>query len=102
MRRKNMRSSTESGGFKLLLRWQRNSKLIQLHLDRTECDAEFNLNGIISELDSGSLHLLGGGCEAFVDFERDSLKVFSKNALTILLKNGLTILLSEEMRPIPG
>jgi hypothetical protein len=61
---------------------------------------EFNLNVIIAELGSCSLHLLGDGCEAFIDFERDSLKVFSKNALTILLKNGVTVLLSEEMRPI--
>src|ERR1035437_9867554 len=97
-----MRPSTESGGFKLLLRWQRNSKLIQLHLNRADCDVEFNLNGIIAELDSGSLHLLGAGCEAFIDFERDSFKVLSENVLKILLKNGVTVLLSEEMRPIPG
>ncbi len=96
-----MRPSTESGGFKLLLGWQRNSKLIQLHLDRADCDMEFNLNVIITELDSGSLHLLGAGCEAFIDFDRDSLKVLPKNALKILLKSGVNILLSEEMRPIP-
>jgi hypothetical protein len=62
---------------------------------------EFNLNGIIAELASGSLHLLGDGCEAFIDFEEDSVKVSSKSAVTILLKNAVTVLLSEEMRPIP-
>ena len=96
-----MRSSAESEGFKLLLRWRRNSKLIQLHLNRADCDVEFNLNGIIAELASDSLHLLGDGCEAFIDFEEDSLKALSRNALKILLKNGLTVLLSEERRPIP-
>ena len=97
-----MRSSTESGGSKLLSKWQRNSKLIQLHLDRADCDLEFNLNVIIAELDSGSLHLLGAGCEAFIDFDRKSLKVFPGNALKILLKSGISVLLSKQMRPIPG
>jgi hypothetical protein len=63
---------------------------------------EFNLNGIIVELASDSLHLLGSGCEAFIDFEAASVKVLSRDALNIPLKNGQTVMLSEEKRPIPG
>lgn len=96
-----MRSSDENGGSKLLYNWSKNKTVIQLHLDLAVLGVGFTMDGVIAELGSGFLHLvgaeyagaIGADCEATIHFEEESLEVKSENTLRILLKNGETIFL---------
>ncbi len=104
-----MHSSDESGGSKILNNWRANVTVIQLHLALADLGVDFTMNGTISELGSGSLHLVGAGhvggigadCEAIIDFEEESLEVPSENTAQIPLKNENTVSLSATRKPIP-